>query len=153
MLLACDETDWCRDNIKVPGARVVANADYYASHAKSLRPVISEAHFDFLTTAFTDHVMFDYGSFGFWFSFLNKGHVFYPHKLKVSAPAIGGERGSCTLYTNIDQGVKTSINLPTPRVLVKRHKNAMKSAFCGVSGQNLRSPKSKPSPINGATPK
>ena len=81
--MASDSIDWCRKNIRCPGVKVVSSAAAVKDHYLGRR-LLRRDLLDMMLLAACDHVIYDYGTYGFWTSYLTRGHSFFPRNMLVS---------------------------------------------------------------------
>ncbi len=102
IIIASDDVEWCRKNIHYQDVRIILIEDRSESYVRrswslfyqiaqpwaffdlQLKQTgINAPTFDMVVLSMCDHVLYDYGTYGFWTGFLSKGMVFLPRRYKV----------------------------------------------------------------------
>ena len=83
-VVASDNPDWARENIKLIDRQIVFTQDFM----EQTKPKIDPIDFEFAVLSHCNHSVIDYGTFSFWTAYLAGGQVFLPKFYKGSQQVI-----------------------------------------------------------------
>ena len=95
-VVSSDDFNWCKKNLNHPDYKITFTQDYYKEIGKT-----NKVYFDFAVLANCNHNIFQYGTFGFWSSFLSGGHTFLSEQYNEDDESDNVELVREIIYSNL----------------------------------------------------